>query len=137
MKMGHDEARKLWEVFDGCSKEVQADYMNERYGDVAYDQTREISEEQNAEEIENLLVKLKGSHISKYLEENVYHLQPPEVRDFLLKTSILENVYDCHFDPQTNVVDVLVCRLRRQIDHPFEEKLIHTVRGAGYVLKKK
>ena len=53
------------------------------------------------------------------------------------KTSILENVYDYSFDPQTNVVDVLVCRLRNHIDQPFEEKLIHTLRGAGYVLKKK
>jgi len=53
------------------------------------------------------------------------------------KTAILENVYDYSFDPQTNVVDVLVCRLRNRIDHDFEEKLIHTVRGAGYVLKKK
>lgn len=53
------------------------------------------------------------------------------------KTAILEHVYDYRFDPQTNVVDVLVCRLRNHIDSPFEEKLIHTVRGAGYVLKKK
>jgi two-component system OmpR family response regulator len=77
----------------------------------------------------------------------VMELQPKEfsLLEFLMrnagrvvtKTSILENVYDYHFDPQTNVVDVLVCRLRRQIDQPFEEKLIHTVRGAGYVFKKK
>jgi DNA-binding response OmpR family regulator len=53
------------------------------------------------------------------------------------KTSILENVYDYSFDPQTNVVDVLVCRLRNSIDRDFEDKLIHTVRGAGYVLKRK
>ncbi|MFA6172880.1 MAG: response regulator transcription factor [Kiritimatiellales bacterium] len=53
------------------------------------------------------------------------------------KTSILENVYDYSFDPQTNVVDVLVCRLRNHIDNQFTDKLIHTVRGAGYVLKKK
>jgi two-component system OmpR family response regulator len=53
------------------------------------------------------------------------------------KTSILEHVYDYSFDPQTNVVDVLVCRLRNHIDNDFDEKLIHTVRGAGYVLKKK
>jgi DNA-binding response OmpR family regulator len=53
------------------------------------------------------------------------------------KTSILEHVYDYSFDPQTNVVDVLVCRLRNHIDNDFPEKLIHTVRGAGYVLKKK
>ncbi|PID74477.1 MAG: DNA-binding response regulator [Deltaproteobacteria bacterium] len=51
------------------------------------------------------------------------------------KTSILEHVYDYSFDPQTNVVDVLVCRLRNKIDKDFPEKMIHTVRGVGYVLK--
>lgn len=51
------------------------------------------------------------------------------------KTAILEHVYDYSFDPQTNVVDVLVCRLRNRIDKQFEKKLIHTVRGVGYVLK--
>jgi len=51
------------------------------------------------------------------------------------KTSILEHVYDYSFDPQTNVVDVLVCRLRNKIDRDFDEKMIHTVRGMGYVLK--
>lgn len=53
------------------------------------------------------------------------------------KTSILERVYDYSFDPQTNVVDVLVCRLRNRIDRDYEPKMIHTVRGAGYVLKEK
>ncbi len=52
------------------------------------------------------------------------------------KTSILENVYDYSFDPQTNVVDVLVCRLRNKVDRDFEPRLIHTVRGMGYVLKE-
>ncbi len=51
------------------------------------------------------------------------------------KTSILENVYDYNFDPQTNVVDVLVCRLRNKIDREFDKKLLHTVRGMGYVLR--
>jgi two-component system OmpR family response regulator len=51
------------------------------------------------------------------------------------KTSILERVYDYSFDPQTNVVDVLVCRLRNKIDKDFDNKMIHTVRGVGYVLK--
>ncbi|SDP22224.1 winged helix-turn-helix domain-containing protein [Desulforhopalus singaporensis] len=51
------------------------------------------------------------------------------------KTSILERVYDYSFEPQTNVVDVLVCRLRNKIDKGFERKMIHTVRGVGYVLK--
>ncbi|MEE9402361.1 MAG: response regulator transcription factor [Desulfobacteria bacterium] len=53
------------------------------------------------------------------------------------KTSILEHVYDYSFDPQTNVVDVLVCRLRNKVDRDFEPKMIHTVRGMGYVLKEK
>jgi DNA-binding response OmpR family regulator len=53
----------------------------------------------------------------------------------ITKTSILEHVYDYSFDPQTNVVDVLVCRLRNRIDRPFEKKMIQTVRGVGYVLK--
>jgi DNA-binding response OmpR family regulator len=51
------------------------------------------------------------------------------------KTAILEHVYDYSFDPQTNVVDVLVCRLRNKIDKDFEPKMLHTVRGMGYVLK--
>jgi two-component system OmpR family response regulator len=51
------------------------------------------------------------------------------------KTMILEHVWDYHFDPQTNVVDVLVHRLRNKIDKDFQAKLLHTVRGVGYVLK--
>jgi two-component system OmpR family response regulator len=53
----------------------------------------------------------------------------------LSKTSILERVYEYSFDPQTNVVDVLVCRLRNKIDKEFDRKMIHTVRGMGYVIK--
>ena len=52
------------------------------------------------------------------------------------KTMILEHVWNYHFDPQTNVVDVLVCRLRNKIDRDFEPKLIHTLRGAGYSLRQ-
>ncbi len=51
------------------------------------------------------------------------------------KTMILEHVWNYGFDPQTNVVDVLVCRLRNKLDRDFEKKLIHTLRGVGYVLK--
>ena len=53
----------------------------------------------------------------------------------LSKTMIMEHVWDYSFDPQTNVVDVLVSRLRSKIDKDFDRKLIHTVRGVGYVLK--
>jgi len=51
------------------------------------------------------------------------------------KTMIMENIWNYHFDPQTNVVDVLVCRLRNKIDRDFHQKLIHTIRGVGYVIK--
>ena len=51
------------------------------------------------------------------------------------KTMILSRVWEYSFDPQTNVVDVLVSRLREKIDRPFEKKLLHTVRGVGYVLR--
>ena len=51
------------------------------------------------------------------------------------KTMILEHVWDYHFDPQTNVVDVLIHRLRNKIDKDFQTKLIHTVRSVGYVLQ--
>ena len=53
----------------------------------------------------------------------------------LSKTMILEHIWDYNFDPQTNVVDVLVSRLRSKVDKDFEKKMIHTIRGVGYVLK--
>ena len=51
------------------------------------------------------------------------------------RTMLLENVWDYHFDPQTNVIDVHISRLRRKIDSDFEKPLLHTVRGAGYMLR--
>jgi two-component system, OmpR family, response regulator len=51
------------------------------------------------------------------------------------KTMILEHVWAYGFDPQTNVVDVLVSRLRNKVDRDFPTKLVHTIRGVGYVLK--
>lgn len=72
-------------------------------------------------------------------------LQPREFRllEYLMRhagqvvtrTMLLEAVWDYHFDPQTNVIDVHVSRLRRKIDRDFETPLLHTVRGAGYVLR--
>ena len=52
------------------------------------------------------------------------------------RTMLLEQVWDYHFDPQTNVIDVHVSRLRRKIDHGFETPLIQTARGAGYVIRE-
>jgi two-component system, OmpR family, response regulator len=72
-------------------------------------------------------------------------LQPREFRllEYLMKhagqvvtrTMLLENVWDYHFDPQTNVIDVHISRLRAKIDKGFREPLLHTVRGAGYMIK--
>lgn len=72
-------------------------------------------------------------------------LQPREFRllEYLVRhagqvvtrTMLLENVWDYHFDPQTNVIDVHVSRLRSKIDKGFEKPLIHTVRGAGYMVR--
>jgi two-component system OmpR family response regulator len=52
------------------------------------------------------------------------------------KTMIMEHVWDYNFDPQTNVVEARICRLRDKIDRGFDKKLIQTVRGVGYVLKE-
>ena len=72
-------------------------------------------------------------------------LQPREFRllEFLMRhagqvvtrTMLLEKVWDYHFDPQTNVIDVHISRLRGKIDKDFEKPLLHTVRGAGYRLE--
>ncbi len=74
----------------------------------------------------------------------VFNLQPREYRllEYLMKhagqvvtrTMLLENVWDYHFDPQTNVIDVHISRLRQKIDKGFDTQLLHTVRGTGYVL---
>jgi two-component system OmpR family response regulator len=58
-----------------------------------------------------------------------------QVGKVLSKNMIMEHVWGYDFDPQTNVVDVLVCRLRNKLDRDFEKKLIHTHRGVGYALK--
>src|SRR3954471_3216250 len=72
-------------------------------------------------------------------------LQPRELKllEYLMRnagnvvtrTMLLENVWDYHFDPQTNVIDVHVSRLRQKIDRNFDRPLLHTVRGAGYCLR--
>ena len=72
-------------------------------------------------------------------------LQPREFRllEYLMRhtgqvvtrTMLLENVWDYHFDPQTNVIDVHISRLRSKIDKGFAQPLLHTVRGAGYMIR--
>ena len=74
------------------------------------------------------------------------NLQPREFRllEYLMKhagqvvtrTMLLENVWDYHFDPQTNVIDVHISRLRQKLDKEFDKPLLKTVRGAGYMLEE-
>ena len=69
------------------------------------------------------------------LEFSLLELLARNVGRVLSKTAIQQHVWDFDFDPQTNVVEVLVHRLRQKVDADFEPKLIQTVRGAGYVLR--
>ena len=72
-------------------------------------------------------------------------MQPREYRllEYLMKhagqvvtrTMLLENVWDYHFDPQTNVIDVHISRLRSKIDKGYDTQLLHTIRGAGYMIR--
>lgn len=94
-------------------------------------------------QVSDLFVDLHTREVRR--KDTRIDLQPREfsLLEFLMrnsgrpvsKTMILEHVWDYHFDPQTNVVDVLVCRLRNKIDRDFQPKLLHTIRGIGYVLK--
>lgn len=78
--------------------------------------------------------------------DHVIELQPREFRllEYLMRhagqvvtrTMLLESVWDYHFDPQTNVIDVHISRLRAKIDRGFDKPLLQTVRGAGYMLSE-
>jgi len=91
-------------------------------------------------QVADLVFDLKR-HVVKRSAKKI-HLMPREYRllEYLMRhagqvvtrTMLLEHVWDYHFDPQTNVIDVHISRLRAKIDNGFETPLIHTVRGAGY-----
>ena len=78
-------------------------------------------------------------------EGQIIDLQPREYKllEFLLRrpnqvvtrTMLLEGVWEYHFDPQTNVIDVHISRLRQKIDKPFEKPILQTIRGDGYMIK--
>ena len=94
--------------------------------------------------LENLSIDLITRQVKR--GENEITLQPLEfsLLEYLMrnsgrvvsKTMIMEHVWDYHFDPQTNVVEARICKLREKIDKGYKNKLIHTIRGAGYVFKK-
>ena len=100
-------------------------------------------EERTSLEVAGLRLKLLSREVSR--DGQKIDLKP---REFLLleylmrhagqiltRTMLLEAVWDYQFDPQTNVIDVHISRLRQKIDRDFSQRLIHTVRGAGYVLR--
>lgn len=94
-------------------------------------------------QVSDLEIDLLGRKVTR--DGQAIELQPREFRllEYLMKhtgqvvtrTMLLENVWEYHFDPQTNVIDVHMSRLRGKIDKNFETPLIHTVRGAGYSLR--
>lgn len=91
----------------------------------------------------DLSIDLLGREVTR--EDKKIDLKPREfalleylvrnVGRVISKTMIMEHVWDCNFDPQSDVVDVLICRLRNKVDRDFEKKMIYTLRGMGYVLK--
>jgi DNA-binding response OmpR family regulator len=93
--------------------------------------------------VDDLVLDLLSRRVTR--GEAVVELRPREfaLLEYLMrnagrvvsKTMILSHVWDYDFDPQTNVVDVLVSRLREKLDRPFPKKLLQTVRGVGYVLR--
>ncbi len=95
-------------------------------------------------EIEDLVMDLQARKVERAGKS--INLQPLEfsLLEYLMrnsgqvvsKTMIMEHVWDYNFNPQTNVVEARICHLRDKIDKGFEDKLIHTIRGVGYVLKK-
>ncbi|MEM1305939.1 MAG: response regulator transcription factor [Pseudomonadota bacterium] len=106
---------------------------------------RQVPEEQRTTyEVSDLTLDRLSHRVTRAGKQII--LQPREYRllEFLMKhagqvvtrTMLLEGVWDYHFDPQTNVIDVHISRLRAKIDKEFETPLLHTVRGAGYVLRE-
>ena len=105
---------------------------------------RAVPEEQETRYVVDGLVLDRLSHRVTRDGESI-QLQPREYRllEYLMKhagqvvtrTMLLENVWDYHFDPQTNVIDVHISRLRSKIDKGFAQQLLHTVRGAGYMIR--
>jgi two-component system, OmpR family, response regulator len=105
---------------------------------------RQVPEEQVTKYVVGDLVLDRLSHRVMRAGEPL-QLQPREYRllEYLMKhagqvvtrTMLLENVWEYHFDPQTNVIDVHISRLRAKIDRGFEAPLLHTVRGAGYMIR--
>jgi two-component system OmpR family response regulator len=102
------------------------------------------AKEPNRLQVGGLVLNLLSREINR--EGRNIDLQPLEyaLLEYLMrnagrvvsKTMIMEHVWHYNFDPQTNVVEARICKLRDKVDNDFDRKLIHTVRGVGYVLKE-
>ena len=94
-------------------------------------------------QIEDLILNKRKREVKRGTK--IIRLQPQEYRllellmdnanEVLTRTMLLEKVWDLHFDPQTNIVDVHISRLRKKIDKEFNSELLKTIRGAGYSIQ--
>ncbi|WP_412057613.1 winged helix-turn-helix domain-containing protein [Bartonella sp. DGB2] len=89
-------------------------------------------------ELDRLAHIVRRGHQVISLQPREFHLLEYLMRhagQVVTRTMLLENVWDYHFDPQTNVIDVHISRLRGKIEKNFQAPILHTIRGAGYMLK--
>lgn len=104
----------------GGSKEIETVY---RTGDLELDRLSHTVKRAGRE----IILQPREFRLLEYLMRNAGRV--------VTRTMLLENVWDYHFDPQTNVIDVHVSRLRGKIEKGFDSAILHTIRGAGYMLK--
>ncbi|MBN9046166.1 MAG: response regulator transcription factor [Rhizobiales bacterium] len=110
------------EVLQRRSSPREADTIY-RVGDLELDRLAHTARRQGAE----ITLQPREFRLLEYLMRHAGQV--------VTRTMLLENVWDYHFDPQTNVIDVHISRLRSKIEKGFDGPLLHTVRGAGYMLK--
>lgn len=94
-----------------------------RVGDLELDRLSHCVKRENTE----IVLQPREFRLLEYLMKNAGHV--------VTRTMLLESVWDYHFDPQTNVIDVHISRLRAKIDKGFARPLLHTIRGAGYMIR--
>ncbi len=104
----------------GKRNEIRSSQTSLTIGDLTLDRINHSAERRG----EKIVLQPREYRLLEYLMQNEGRL--------VTRTMLLEHVWDLHFDPQTNVIDVHVSRLRSKIDRGFESSLLHTVRGRGY-----
>ena len=134
LKVGSDDYVTKPFAFSELSARVEA---------LARRATTPSEQQQTVLEVADLRMDLLARKVSRQSKD--IELQAREFRllEYLMKhqgqvvtrTMLMENVWDYHFDPQTNVIDVHISRLRSKIDKDFETPLIKTIRGAGYIIE--